>query len=100
MAWRFPGDLAAISIHCENVRVSVRIEDEDDSTIGVDRRGDYPMLTIEWSERQLPSRFALEIIRRQAEISEEDKNALSTDHGGRRGTVIERVLGFAPGSPD
>src|SRR2546430_6527561 len=37
----------------------------------------FRSLTVEWSERQLPSLFALEIISQQAEISEEDKDALS-----------------------
>ena len=58
------------------------------------------VLTVKWSERQLPSLFALEIISDQAEISEEDKDALSIGHRGGRGAVIESVLGFALGSAD
>ena len=40
--------------------------------------------------------FAREIISDQAEISEEDKDALSIGHRGGRRAVIEGVLGFAP----
>jgi hypothetical protein len=57
------------------------------------------MLTVKWSERQLPSLFAGEIVSHQTEISEEDKDALSIGHRGGRGGVIKRVPGFAPGGP-
>src|SRR5262249_10281134 len=84
-AWRFPGDLAAICIHRDNVCVGVLIGDEDHFSIGIDGRCNHAVLTVKWSERQLPSLFALEIISDQAEISEEDKDALSIDgRGGRR----------------
>jgi hypothetical protein len=56
------------------------------------------VLTVKWSERQLPSLLTLEIISEQAEISEEDKDAPSIGHRGGRGAVIEGVLGFTPGS--
>ena len=58
------------------------------------------MLTVKWSERKLPSLFALDIISGKAEISEEDKDALSIGHSGWSGAVIEGVLGFAPRSAD
>jgi hypothetical protein len=58
------------------------------------------MLTVKWSERQLPSLFAGEIVSHQAEIREDDKNALSIGHRCGRGGVIQRVPGFAPGGPD
>jgi hypothetical protein len=58
------------------------------------------VLAVEWSERQLPSLFALEIISDQAEIREEDKDAFSIGHRSRRRAVIEGVLGFALGSAD
>ena len=76
------------------------IADEDHSSIGIDGRCNHAVLTVKWSERQLPSLFALEIISDQAEISEEDKDALSIGHRGGRGAMIEGVLGFAPGSAD
>jgi len=56
------------------------------------------VLTVKWSERRLPSLFAREIISDQAEVSEEDKDALSIGRRGGRRAVIEGVLGFAPGS--
>src|SRR5262249_49483252 len=74
IAWRFPGDLAALRIHRDNVGVGVRIADQDHSSIAIDRRCYHAVLTVKRSERQLPSLFALEIIRDQAEISEEDKD--------------------------
>jgi hypothetical protein len=58
------------------------------------------VLAVEWSERQLPSLFALEIISDQAEIGEEDKNTLSIGHRSRRRAVIEFVLVFAFRSAD
>jgi hypothetical protein len=58
------------------------------------------VLTVKWSERRLPSLFAREIISHQAEISEEDKDALSIGHRRGRRAVIQGVLGFAPGSAD
>jgi hypothetical protein len=58
------------------------------------------VLTVKWSERQLPLLFALEIIGDQAEISEEDKDALSIGHRGGRRAVIEGVLSFASGRAD
>src|SRR5881628_3690218 len=89
VARRFPGDLAAICIHRDNVCVGVLIGDEDHSSIGIDGRCNHAVLTVKWSERQLPSLFALEIISEQAEISEEDKDALSIGRRGGRRAVIE-----------
>src|SRR3982074_1814206 len=52
------------------------------------------------AQRQLAIPFTREIKNHPAEISEEDKDALSIgDRGGRR-AVIESVLRFAPGSAD
>src|SRR5262249_22055457 len=58
------------------------------------------MLAVEGSKRQLPQLFALEIISDQAEISEEDEDALSIGHWSRRRAVIELVLVFAFGRAD
>src|SRR5262249_44720614 len=85
VAWRFPGDLAAISIHADHVRVGVLIADEDHCSIGIDGGCNHAVLTVKWSERQPPSLLALEIISDQAEISEEDKDALSIGYRGGRG---------------
>ena len=73
----------------------VLIADKDHFSIGIDGRCNHPVLTVKWPERQLPSLVALEIIGHQAEISEEDKDALSIGHGGGRSAVIEGVLVFA-----
>jgi hypothetical protein len=100
IAWRFPGDPAATCIHGDNVCVGVLIADEDHSSVGIDGRCNQPVLTVKWSEWQLPSLFTLEIISQQAEISKEDKDAVSIGDCGRRCAVIQGVLGFVPGSSD
>src|SRR5882724_7599074 len=84
----------------DKVCVGVRIADEDHSSVGIDGRCNHAVLTVKWSERQLPSLFAREIVSDQAEIGEEDKDPLAIGHRGGRGAVIEGVLGFAPGSAD